>query len=496
MRLLVALLLSSGALAQTVPAPETFDPIAVGTIRGYEEVGADDPFWRTDSPTEITLDGHRWTVRRTQSFYRTTVLDQDGWGRTESRVLVRFDAEAANVVVRQPDGTESLAYPCRLDLAPATDGTCGDGVRYSLDLDGRVDVGGGAVEAAVLEFADGDRTVRLASGIGEVGTGAVRLVQAIVASDTLAPRPDDFPPSQIVPTDASRFVPLAVGNELQYEIRNAVEHVVTRYAFGTPREIEGNDYYTVSTGYYQPGSGDGWIWTLDEQHIRYDTLSARAIGPDGTLFGRTWAYPGFFNTPCPFDEPISPYPYTGQPVVFCSIGEGGEVGSVSVRSGSGTITQQTGVEVTSPDYRTFVSVSIADPPFSPTFGLEIGYLPEYTERHVPAIEGLRFARLRQPDGTYHEIGSTYPVDSESSPTRSTLTLRVGPNPTDGPVSVHLGGVTEAGTVEVFDALGRRVTRVETAGGPVTLDAGAWAPGVYVVRATVGGETRTTTVVRR
>ena len=54
-------------------------------------------------------------------------------------------------------------------------------------------------------------------------------------------------------------------------------------------------------------------------------------------------------------------------------------------------------------------------------------------------------------------------------------------------------------LEVFDALGRRVLSREVAASPearVEIDASAWAPGVYVLRAASGDTVATARVVRR
>ncbi len=57
------------------------------------------------------------------------------------------------------------------------------------------------------------------------------------------------------------------------------------------------------------------------------------------------------------------------------------------------------------------------------------------------------------------------------------------------------GASSSADVEVFDVLGRRVWRGSVAG-EMTVDARAWAPGVYVVRATADGATTVSRFVRR
>ena len=95
-------------------------------------------------------------------------------------------------------------------------------------------------------------------------------------------------------------------------------------------------------------------------------------------------------------------------------------------------------------------------------------------------------------GRYQQI----PSDAESTPGADAVALTVGPNPTaNGRVFVRRAAGGDAATLEVFDALGRRVHAAPVAAGEtlteVALDAPA--PGVYVVRL---GRERATFVVRR
>ncbi len=95
-----------------------------------------------------------------------------------------------------------------------------------------------------------------------------------------------------------------------------------------------------------------------------------------------------------------------------------------------------------------------------------------------------------------------PVAGESgAPSANVLALIAAPNPTSGVLRLTLAvPETETVTVEAFDALGRRVWQQEATLAAATLvvvaDASAWAPGVYVVRATVGQATATARIVRR
>jgi hypothetical protein len=110
---------------------------------------------------------------------------------------------------------------------------------------------------------------------------------------------------------------------------------------------------------------------------------------------------------------------------------------------------------------------------------------------------LRYARV------YGEVvfGSVIVADEAGAPPAAALALRASPNPTAGPLALALTlPEAQTVTVEVFDALGRRVWQQEMALGAgaqtVAVDASAWAPGVYVVRATAGRASATARVVRR
>ncbi len=80
---------------------------------------------------------------------------------------------------------------------------------------------------------------------------------------------------------------------------------------------------------------------------------------------------------------------------------------------------------------------------------------------------------------------------------ATLALGVAPNPAVGASTVTLAlPAATAATVEVFDALGRRVATLaqgEQAAGTTRLAVPSLAPGVYVVRATTATESATTTL---
>ena len=89
-----------------------------------------------------------------------------------------------------------------------------------------------------------------------------------------------------------------------------------------------------------------------------------------------------------------------------------------------------------------------------------------------------------------------PVSEAPAPQSRRITLSVGPNPTRGAATAFVTAETPA-TVEVFDALGRRVGRAEAPAGArvaVALPTERLAPGVYVVRLVADGLVQTARLV--
>ena len=486
--LLTSVLLTAAASAQDPNPAWSYDPVAVGNARSYAQglTPETTDYWRTDSPTSLTLDGERWTVRRTQRFFRLTG-NTEGWGRTEKRVLVRYDTTEANVLVRAEDGSASPLYPCRLDvpLAPAG-GRCGGGVPYTKTDDGRL----------VFQDRGNGFSTTLQAGIGVVaGTGdrspGFELVGAVIDGTTLAEEPEAFPDSRIDPTPAARYAPLSAGNEWQYEVSNIVASPMLRYRrvqLSEGREIGGEQYVAVSQSVYTPG-GAGWVGQADVTYVRFDTLSARIVGPDPQgVFGpiRSGA--------CPFDEPSA-----SSAEVYCEVNDQSPE-AIAFRY-EGTVAVQPGGVQT--PLREYSYAGLADYYCGQgTFAAGIGYVGY--ECSGPAelnYERLIYARVRQPDGTVLEIGRQYAVSSDDTPAADPLALTVGPTTTAGPVTLRLA-VAVGGAIQwrVFDALGRVVWQrdeVRAAGtAALALDASDWPAGLYIVRAETASGAATATVVRR
>ena len=90
------------------------------------------------------------------------------------------------------------------------------------------------------------------------------------------------------------------------------------------------------------------------------------------------------------------------------------------------------------------------------------------------------------------FGRPATVSTEEDP-RDGLALAVGPNPSRGTATAFVTGPAGEQTVEVLDALGRRVARTSgfaTAGRREVPMPSGLTPGLYVVRVTAGAETRT------
>ena len=139
---------------------------------------------------------------------------------------------------------------------------------------------------------------------------------------------------------------------------------------------------------------------------------------------------------------------------------------------------------------------------------------QYTDFSPPALaSGIGQLSYQDPSGNlgtfgrleYARVGGVeygrHPVAGEGDPIDATFALTASPNPTSGTLRLALT-LPEAQTIcaEAFDALGRRVWQLAVAlgAGPQTIpvDARAWAPGVYVVRAVAGQARAAVRVVRR
>ena len=469
----------------------SYDPVAVGSVREYllTQTGPDEP-QRVDSPRSLVVDGETWTLRRTQA-----LLPPDEFGtrlRTETRQLVRFDTASAELRALSPAGVESSVYPCPLDDFDPIGGSCTDAVQTGSGLV-EITRGGETRYVAVGTFDSIAGTTHLAGGLGLVRQtygGNDRTLSLTYADIGPLPSGDPIPfgtplgaafPTEIDPTPAHRFYPLSVGDEWHYETG----------AFGTPdlferRRIVGTEFVdgeTYATEELSRATPSAPTWEVVEtRRVRVDSLSGFPVTDSGVRL-----------SVCPLDEPVnvtSDY----KNAVACA----GELAQLAYRF-VGAIEQDHGPTIPADTVRLFVNLSSADPVGITYYALDLGPVPAISSG--PAYKHLAFARVQQEDGSVRTIGSPLLVDAGASPSTAPLAVRAAPNPTAGALRLAVT-VPQAGALhaEAFDALGRLVWAhaSDAAAGPseLAVDAGAWAPGVYVVRVQAGGEVATARVVRR
>ncbi|HLA63031.1 MAG TPA: T9SS type A sorting domain-containing protein [Rhodothermales bacterium] len=283
--------------------------------------------------------------------------------------------------------------------------------------------------------------------------------------------------AQGTPPDPWLFYPLAVGNTWEYRhwgLPGFERRVVERDTV-----IDGHRYFDHAT-YTSPNAG---VWTLRSRALlRFDTTASRVVARQAT----------------------------GQETLaFCAIVTYGLVScDPSVFAGGGTSQGFVGYAgqtllVGSHQVNVLARVVVhgsypfsVDPDWVPYFAAPIGYVG--AEPYSCVLCGSRLMYARVGGTTY---GSPF-VAAEAPLDHSTFALAATPNPATGPLVLTLALPTAGPvTVEAFDVTGRRVHHAAPtlAAGAHTLDvdASAWAPGLYVVRATTtDGGTATARVVRR
>lgn len=157
---------------------------------------------------------------------------------------------------------------------------------------------------------------------------------------------------------------------------------------------------------------------------------------------------------------------------------------------------------------TFRVVATA-PPDAPLvfYGSQIGSMPTFTSDPSPRYGSTLAAwtvntyRVAVGDPEADGVGAAwtgnhtvFPISAETSPGEGSLAVRAMPQPAVGPVSLHVTA-QEMVTLEVFDALGRRVWQGITLGTTtLPIDTSRWSPGLYTVRAASGAATATTRLV--
>ena len=272
------------------------------------------------------------------------------------------------------------------------------------------------------------------------------------------------PRAQPDPTPPEDYYPLAVGNEWHYEdcVQDGppcgIRHEYVRRTVERDTLVGGVRYVVEAERRYTTGRVP---LGRSERLLRFDTATARLVRRDGAV-----DVPASCPLNSDFNISIDCSPYFGP---------------ATVRATSGT-----------PNLKVYQIVSDTWDRYAAGVGLV-----SRQEWYSPFT--LRYARV----GGRVVFGAPVVItaDEPGASPETALSLAASPNPTAGVLRLALN-LPEAQTVtaEAFDALGRRVwtARLALGAGPKTIpvDARAWAPGVYVVRAVAGEARATVRVVRR
>ena len=500
--LLVLLFASGGAAQTTVPdtlAPERYAPLGVGDRWEYELRGGPDPgptHLRRTVVGDTAIDGERWAVRREQGFRRTfdPNTGRTLWTRTEDvRRYYRFDPDLANVV-EWDDGAVTPVYRCRLDLpVPVPQNEYGGDARLCSDPEKSrsedewaryylksVSVGeGGEVEASLVfgeSFFEGPDLVldvgEVQSGRGE-GPSKYVLAYADVGEETRGEPVENMPYLPDLTPPAS-YYPLGVGDQWVYSENNVLFRGYSRRTVVRDSVVGGTRYAIVESAVYDLRSEAPSWQTTRTSVLRFDPVTTDVVSlePDGreALVLRDLGA-DFFEC----EDPLS---YAQDCKYYYNVYPSGPV---TVQIG--------GEEVPVPSVK-LPAGGLANV-YPPGLAAGIGQLAS------PSHSRNRFEYARVGGVEY----GSHPVAATDLPAPLPFALSAGPNPTSGPVTFGLDLPAPANvTAEAFDVLGRRVaTRTAPLGAgrqALALDAGPWAPGLYVVRVTAGGAARTVRVVRR
>ena len=530
MRWLVPLLLLVWApfgLAQDVvpdtTSPTRYFPLAVGNEWHYVRYGEffDESYWGTDYQYQrlrvietLEIGEHEYAIRVRE---RASV-PVPSWYEV-GRDTVRFDEDRAVVV--QLVGGEDVPRSCPLDGDFGAVVECEDSGNTRL-----VTVGGGAqqteelssvwsgdrVTTAMKSFVPSDASLAYplyAAGIGYLGQrndpyerdwrgeDDFDLFHArIVDGDTV--RTYGFPEVQsraVDPTPPELYYPLTEGFAREDLWRVASDERWTRTEVRGDSVVDGQTYSVVwksvvATELGVDGPEDWGVGVIEL--VRYDAASGYVQVVDSTGMERR----GWHRFGADYGELVE----AGDPASMLPDGRRGDYvayGGEGSRPVLGYEPEAT---------KGFLSVPyslIADIGYPGPFAARVGQMPQSFAFCTPPIceDRITYLRVVNPDGSLSEFGEPAPVSSFASPPARALAVRAFPNPSVGPIMVALD-VPTTGTIELatFDALGRRIWHRElamsTARQRVEIDASAWAPGLYVVRALAGDASATTTFVRR
>ena len=499
---LLVLLLAEALHAQAVPdttAPWRYYPLNVGDQWDEQNASALErvPLSRREVVGDTVADGHTYAVLR----YRA--LRSDLSPAFDGHVYERYDTTRANVEVWNRDGSTYLRYPCRLDSSfgaeCAPSGGSGIGAVAGGEPRATVQIGSSSLEAAVKSFGTLGTSCVLAAGIGELAcygdasSSDPRLEYVRVAGVEYGTPLvlDDIQD----PTPPASYYPLAVGTRQEYKTRSYLTGAEAVVAYER-REIVRDtliDGVTYAVEERRRADGATSFSTVAERLVlRFDPATTRIVRwQDGTE--QTFV--------CNLDAGLGSR-------IDCDAearapdGSPEETGAYGRQAQAVYIGMQTVAVVPAKRFARLGNVS-PDSFIDPAYLLAgFGESGAYSWPECPGcIKTLEYVRRVDPSGAVTEFGTRVPVVSEAAPGASAFALTAAPNPSAGPLSLSLT-LPEAQTVrlEAFDALGRRVWRLEAplGAGPqsVSVDASAWAPGLYVVRATGPGASAAARVVRR
>ena len=304
----------------------------------------------------------------------------------------------------------------------------------------------------------------------------ILLTLLVATASAQEPTPDPTPPHL--------YYPLAVGNVWEYVNLGLLASAGDRYLrreIARDTLIDGVRYFVeVRTRF---GSDGEVVGEPSEWVLRFDTTTATVRSLDG------------YQIECPFDSDF-------ETSIHCwsDPGDGFPAGDTFVFGGLDAQIPlgRTGEERL--DVRAIKSFEgLADLSAVPFYAPPIG-LAGAAAGSCACWRNLLYARVSL-DGGVYEVGERFAVAVDDRPEPGALAVSVAPNPSAGLLAVLVEMPAPADvTFEAFDTLGRRVwresLRLGADAGRVEVDASGWAPGLYVVRATSGGEAATATVVRR
>lgn len=488
--------------------PEAYLPLDVGNEWVYVETRRAVAY-REKVVADSVVGGATFAV------VRRTEIGDSGWeGLQDTTItLVRVDPETA-AVVRLGDG-EEISDRCPLDAGFPAEGSderpvlCG-GAEAVVYGGPERDVYVGLpyrqpAEGTLKGFRFPDHTeVRYAAGIGRVSSYRYEegeIDEILVYARTSAGEFGEVPVAD--PTDPAAYYPLDIGYEME-SIRRMGGSGTTR----TRRVIErdtliGGVRFVAERTSTASGSWSGEVEDWGEGQVRFLRFDAeRALVVE-------WTSDGEEPVTCPFDVPFNVVSdcqrLAGSNAAvfgYASFVFGGTSDGDLFIGDSFAGIEHDPAPMSARKHFDGLPLGFADSGSPGGFGAGIGPLPQQSFGFCTLCrEDVTYLRLVDPDGSVREYGARYPVAADARPEAGALAVSAFPNPSAGPLTVAVDAPAAADVaLEAFDALGRRVWR-ETArhgaeAGRVAVDAGGWAPGLYVVRALADGRAVTTTVVRR